>query len=123
MVWRVGNIMRSWRFSDVIAGRSEALNPVGRMEHLQGYSCNAEGEMCSAFVVMLRFVPQVRAKVREIEEQIKERGQAVEFRWSFDKCQETTAGKFMASFASPNRCSAFLPRPSRLPNGWKIAVV
>ncbi|KPP79951.1 mediator of RNA polymerase II transcription subunit 12-like [Scleropages formosus] len=34
----------------------------------------------------------VRAKVREIEEQIKERGQAVEFRWSFDKCQETTAG-------------------------------
>lgn len=35
---------------------------------------------------------QVRAKVREIEEQIKERGQAVEFRWSFDKCQETTAG-------------------------------
>ena len=37
--------------------------------------------------------PQVRAKVREIEEQIKERGQAVEFRWSFDKCQETTAGK------------------------------
>lgn len=39
------------------------------------------------------FPPQVRAKVREIEEQIKERGQAVEFRWSFDKCQETTAGK------------------------------
>lgn len=36
---------------------------------------------------------QVRAKLREIEEQIKERGQAVEFRWSFDKCQETTAGK------------------------------
>uniref|UniRef100_A0A3P9HYA9 Mediator complex subunit 12 n=1 Tax=Oryzias latipes TaxID=8090 RepID=A0A3P9HYA9_ORYLA len=34
---------------------------------------------------------QVRAKLREIEEQIKERGQAVEFRWSFDKCQETTA--------------------------------
>lgn len=31
-------------------------------------------------------------KLREIEEQIKERGQAVEFRWSFDKCQETTAG-------------------------------
>uniref|UniRef100_A0A8C9TFQ7 Mediator complex subunit 12 n=1 Tax=Scleropages formosus TaxID=113540 RepID=A0A8C9TFQ7_SCLFO len=38
------------------------------------------------------FTQQVRAKVREIEEQIKERGQAVEFRWSFDKCQETTAG-------------------------------
>uniref|UniRef100_A0A3B4B7V0 Mediator complex subunit Med12 domain-containing protein n=1 Tax=Periophthalmus magnuspinnatus TaxID=409849 RepID=A0A3B4B7V0_9GOBI len=34
---------------------------------------------------------QVRSKLREIEEQIKERGQAVEFRWSFDKCQETTA--------------------------------
>uniref|UniRef100_A0A4W6BW58 Mediator complex subunit 12 n=1 Tax=Lates calcarifer TaxID=8187 RepID=A0A4W6BW58_LATCA len=38
------------------------------------------------------FTQQVRAKLREIEEQIKERGQAVEFRWSFDKCQETTAG-------------------------------
>ncbi|XP_056899560.1 mediator of RNA polymerase II transcription subunit 12 isoform X3 [Takifugu flavidus] len=35
---------------------------------------------------------QVRTKLREIEEQVKERGQAVEFRWSFDKCQETTAG-------------------------------
>uniref|UniRef100_A0AAY4DLP5 Mediator complex subunit Med12 LCEWAV-domain domain-containing protein n=1 Tax=Denticeps clupeoides TaxID=299321 RepID=A0AAY4DLP5_9TELE len=38
------------------------------------------------------FTQQVRVKVREIEEQVKERGQAVEFRWSFDKCQETTAG-------------------------------
>nr|XP_023688070.1 mediator of RNA polymerase II transcription subunit 12 isoform X2 [Paramormyrops kingsleyae] len=38
------------------------------------------------------FTQQVRLKLREIEEQIKERGQAVEFRWSFDKCQETTAG-------------------------------
>ncbi|XP_078403088.1 mediator of RNA polymerase II transcription subunit 12 isoform X3 [Cetorhinus maximus] len=38
------------------------------------------------------FTQQVRAKVREIEEQIKERGQAVEVRWSFDKCQETNAG-------------------------------
>uniref|UniRef100_A0A8C2CKB2 Mediator complex subunit 12 n=1 Tax=Cyprinus carpio TaxID=7962 RepID=A0A8C2CKB2_CYPCA len=41
---------------------------------------------------LLPLLLQVRAKVREIEEQIKERGQAVEFRWSFDKCQETTAG-------------------------------
>uniref|UniRef100_A0A6Q2Y7J9 Mediator complex subunit Med12 domain-containing protein n=1 Tax=Esox lucius TaxID=8010 RepID=A0A6Q2Y7J9_ESOLU len=38
------------------------------------------------------FTQQVRAKVREIEEQVKDRGQAVEFRWSFDKCQEKTAG-------------------------------
>uniref|UniRef100_A0A8C9EYE8 Mediator complex subunit 12 n=1 Tax=Pavo cristatus TaxID=9049 RepID=A0A8C9EYE8_PAVCR len=38
------------------------------------------------------FTQQVRAKLREIEQQIKERGQAVEVRWSFDKCQETTAG-------------------------------
>uniref|UniRef100_A0A1A8SM95 Mediator of RNA polymerase II transcription, subunit 12 homolog n=1 Tax=Nothobranchius rachovii TaxID=451742 RepID=A0A1A8SM95_9TELE len=38
------------------------------------------------------FTQQVRVKLREIEEQVKERGQAVEFRWSFDKCQETTAG-------------------------------
>lgn len=37
-------------------------------------------------------VSQVRAKLREIEQQIKERGQAVEVRWSFDKCQEATAG-------------------------------
>ncbi|KAJ1196557.1 hypothetical protein NDU88_000425, partial [Pleurodeles waltl] len=38
------------------------------------------------------FTQQVRAKLREMELQIKERGQAVEVRWSFDKCQETTAG-------------------------------
>lgn len=38
---------------------------------------------------------QVRAKLREIEQQIKERGQAVEVRWSFDKCQETTAGNLL----------------------------
>ncbi|ELW68002.1 Mediator of RNA polymerase II transcription subunit 12 [Tupaia chinensis] len=38
------------------------------------------------------FDMQVRAKLREIEQQIKERGQAVEVRWSFDKCQEATAG-------------------------------
>uniref|UniRef100_A0A803TH68 Mediator complex subunit 12 n=1 Tax=Anolis carolinensis TaxID=28377 RepID=A0A803TH68_ANOCA len=38
------------------------------------------------------FMQQVRAKLREIEQQIKERGQAVEVRWSFDKCQEATAG-------------------------------
>uniref|UniRef100_A0A8C4PQK3 Mediator complex subunit 12 n=1 Tax=Equus asinus asinus TaxID=83772 RepID=A0A8C4PQK3_EQUAS len=38
------------------------------------------------------FTQQVRAKLREIEQQIKERGQAVEVRWSFDKCQEATAG-------------------------------
>uniref|UniRef100_A0A4W5NUY9 Mediator complex subunit 12 n=1 Tax=Hucho hucho TaxID=62062 RepID=A0A4W5NUY9_9TELE len=42
--------------------------------------------------VLSVLLPQVRAKVREIEEQVKDRGQAVEFRWSFDKCQETTAG-------------------------------
>ncbi|KAI1234746.1 hypothetical protein IHE44_0003123 [Lamprotornis superbus] len=39
----------------------------------------------------LSCILQVRAKLREIEQQIKERGQAVEVRWSFDKCQETTA--------------------------------
>uniref|UniRef100_A0A8D2IYW1 Mediator complex subunit 12 n=1 Tax=Varanus komodoensis TaxID=61221 RepID=A0A8D2IYW1_VARKO len=38
------------------------------------------------------FMQQVRAKLREIEQQVKERGQAVEVRWSFDKCQEATAG-------------------------------
>uniref|UniRef100_A0A674MC47 Mediator complex subunit 12 n=1 Tax=Takifugu rubripes TaxID=31033 RepID=A0A674MC47_TAKRU len=41
---------------------------------------------------LLPLLLQVRTKLREIEEQVKERGQAVEFRWSFDKCQETTAG-------------------------------
>lgn len=47
----------------------------------------------------LRF-HQVRAKLREVEEQVKERGQAVEFRWSFDKCQETTAGEGGALFSA-----------------------
>lgn len=35
---------------------------------------------------------QVRAKIYEVEQQIKQRGRAVEVRWSFDKCQESTAG-------------------------------
>ncbi|KAH0624084.1 hypothetical protein JD844_007429 [Phrynosoma platyrhinos] len=34
----------------------------------------------------------VRAKIYEVEQQIKQRGRAVEVRWSFDKCQESTAG-------------------------------
>uniref|UniRef100_A0A803SRS9 Mediator complex subunit 12 n=1 Tax=Anolis carolinensis TaxID=28377 RepID=A0A803SRS9_ANOCA len=42
--------------------------------------------------LLLPLLLQVRAKLREIEQQIKERGQAVEVRWSFDKCQEATAG-------------------------------
>uniref|UniRef100_A0ACB8FAH3 Mediator of RNA polymerase II transcription subunit 12-like protein n=1 Tax=Sphaerodactylus townsendi TaxID=933632 RepID=A0ACB8FAH3_9SAUR len=35
---------------------------------------------------------QVRGKIYEVEQQIKQRGRAVEVRWSFDKCQESTAG-------------------------------
>uniref|UniRef100_A0A670KMW4 Mediator complex subunit 12 n=1 Tax=Podarcis muralis TaxID=64176 RepID=A0A670KMW4_PODMU len=42
--------------------------------------------------LLLPLLLQVRARLREIEQQIKERGQAVEVRWSFDKCQEATAG-------------------------------
>ncbi|KAL7990916.1 hypothetical protein Chor_014346 [Crotalus horridus] len=38
------------------------------------------------------FNQQVRAKIFEVEQQIKQRGHAVEVRWSFDKCQESTAG-------------------------------
>ncbi|XP_072474419.1 mediator of RNA polymerase II transcription subunit 12-like protein isoform X5 [Notamacropus eugenii] len=38
------------------------------------------------------FNQQVRAKIYEVEQQIKRRGRAVEVRWSFDKCQESTAG-------------------------------
>lgn len=48
--------------------------------------------LCDWMKVTCFLSPQVRTKLREIEEQVKERGQAVEFRWSFDKCQETTAG-------------------------------
>ncbi|XP_054061103.1 mediator of RNA polymerase II transcription subunit 12-like protein isoform X7 [Rissa tridactyla] len=45
----------------------------------------------SAFNQQLSFL-QVRAKIYEVEQQIKQRGRAVEVRWSFDKCQESTAG-------------------------------
>ncbi|XP_075412059.1 mediator of RNA polymerase II transcription subunit 12-like protein isoform X1 [Tenrec ecaudatus] len=38
------------------------------------------------------FNQQVRARIYEAEQQIKQRGRAVEVRWSFDKCQESTAG-------------------------------
>nr|DBA26085.1 TPA: hypothetical protein GDO54_010385 [Pyxicephalus adspersus] len=38
------------------------------------------------------FNQQVRAKIYDVEQQIKQRGRAVEVRWSFDKCQESAAG-------------------------------
>uniref|UniRef100_F6T2D4 Mediator complex subunit 12L n=1 Tax=Monodelphis domestica TaxID=13616 RepID=F6T2D4_MONDO len=42
--------------------------------------------------LLLPLMLQVRAKIYEVEQQIKRRGRAVEVRWSFDKCQESTAG-------------------------------
>uniref|UniRef100_A0A8C6Y1A0 Mediator complex subunit 12L n=1 Tax=Naja naja TaxID=35670 RepID=A0A8C6Y1A0_NAJNA len=42
--------------------------------------------------LLLPLMLQVRAKIFEVEQQIKQRGRAVEVRWSFDKCQESTAG-------------------------------
>uniref|UniRef100_A0A8C9FC88 Mediator complex subunit 12L n=1 Tax=Pavo cristatus TaxID=9049 RepID=A0A8C9FC88_PAVCR len=42
--------------------------------------------------LVLPLMLQVRAKIYEVEQQIKQRGRAVEVRWSFDKCQESTAG-------------------------------
>uniref|UniRef100_A0A8C8SFF5 Mediator complex subunit 12L n=1 Tax=Pelusios castaneus TaxID=367368 RepID=A0A8C8SFF5_9SAUR len=42
--------------------------------------------------LLLPVMLQVRAKIYEVEQQIKQRGCAVEVRWSFDKCQESTAG-------------------------------
>uniref|UniRef100_A0A8C3SW21 Mediator complex subunit 12L n=1 Tax=Chelydra serpentina TaxID=8475 RepID=A0A8C3SW21_CHESE len=42
--------------------------------------------------LLLPLMLQVRAKIYEVEQQIKQRGCAVEVRWSFDKCQESTAG-------------------------------
>uniref|UniRef100_A0A8C4VAN7 Mediator complex subunit 12L n=1 Tax=Falco tinnunculus TaxID=100819 RepID=A0A8C4VAN7_FALTI len=42
--------------------------------------------------LLLPLMLQVRAKIYEVEQQIKQRGRAVEVRWSFDKCQESTAG-------------------------------
>ncbi|XP_077344283.1 mediator of RNA polymerase II transcription subunit 12-like protein isoform X3 [Lithobates pipiens] len=38
------------------------------------------------------FNQQVRTKIYDVEQQIKQRGRAVEVRWSFDKCQESAAG-------------------------------
>uniref|UniRef100_A0A8D2B7I0 Mediator complex subunit 12L n=1 Tax=Sciurus vulgaris TaxID=55149 RepID=A0A8D2B7I0_SCIVU len=42
--------------------------------------------------LLLPLTLQVRARIYEVEQQIKQRGRAVEVRWSFDKCQESTAG-------------------------------
>uniref|UniRef100_A0A8C8YV13 Mediator complex subunit 12L n=1 Tax=Prolemur simus TaxID=1328070 RepID=A0A8C8YV13_PROSS len=42
--------------------------------------------------LLLPLMLQVRARIYEVEQQIKQRGRAVEVRWSFDKCQESTAG-------------------------------
>ncbi|XP_029425224.1 mediator of RNA polymerase II transcription subunit 12-like protein isoform X8 [Nannospalax galili] len=51
-------------------------------------SCAQHGPLVYGLSCML----QVRARIYEVEQQIKQRGRAVEVRWSFDKCQESTAG-------------------------------
>ncbi|CAJ0948971.1 unnamed protein product [Ranitomeya imitator] len=53
---------------------------------------NDHGQVVSLVVIVVVRMSQVRRKLREMEQQIKERGRAVEVRWSFDKCQEATAG-------------------------------
>ncbi|OBS70052.1 hypothetical protein A6R68_01407, partial [Neotoma lepida] len=50
-------------------------------------SCAQHGPLVYGLSCML----QVRARIYEVEQQIKQRGRAVEVRWSFDKCQESTA--------------------------------
>uniref|UniRef100_A0A671R9G6 Mediator of RNA polymerase II transcription subunit 12-like n=1 Tax=Sinocyclocheilus anshuiensis TaxID=1608454 RepID=A0A671R9G6_9TELE len=76
--WEYNEKLAMFMFQDGMLDRHEFLTWVLECDELLRF--------------LLPLLLQVRAKVREIEEQIKERGQAVEFRWSFDKCQETTAG-------------------------------
>lgn len=73
-----------------ITSKVQRLGPVEKIEKSQ----KGDNQVFAVWFL------QVRAKLREVEEQVKERGQAVEFRWSFDKCQETTAGQWGAMFST-----------------------
>uniref|UniRef100_A0A8C9WC47 Mediator complex subunit 12 n=1 Tax=Scleropages formosus TaxID=113540 RepID=A0A8C9WC47_SCLFO len=84
--WEYNEKLAMFMFQDGMLDRHEFLTWV-----LECFEKIRPGED-ELLKLLLPLMLQVRAKVREIEEQIKERGQAVEFRWSFDKCQETTAG-------------------------------
>uniref|UniRef100_A0A8C4SPH4 Mediator complex subunit 12 n=1 Tax=Erpetoichthys calabaricus TaxID=27687 RepID=A0A8C4SPH4_ERPCA len=84
--WEYNEKLAMFMFQDGMLDRHEFLTWV-----LECFEKIRPGED-ELLKLLLPLMLQVRAKVREIEEQIKERGQAVEVRWSFDKCQETTAG-------------------------------
>uniref|UniRef100_A0A4W3IA15 Mediator complex subunit 12 n=1 Tax=Callorhinchus milii TaxID=7868 RepID=A0A4W3IA15_CALMI len=84
--WEYNEKLALYMFQDGMLDRHEFLTWV-----LECFEKIRPGED-ELLKLLLPLMLQVRAKVREIEEQIKERGQAVEVRWSFDKCQETTAG-------------------------------
>uniref|UniRef100_A0A8C0VJW0 Mediator complex subunit 12 n=1 Tax=Cyanistes caeruleus TaxID=156563 RepID=A0A8C0VJW0_CYACU len=84
--WDYNEKLAMFMFQDGMLDRHEFLTWV-----LECFEKIRSGE--DEFLKMLLpLLLRVRAKLREIEQQIKERGQAVEVRWSFDKCQETTAG-------------------------------
>uniref|UniRef100_A0A673XZI2 Mediator complex subunit 12 n=1 Tax=Salmo trutta TaxID=8032 RepID=A0A673XZI2_SALTR len=84
--WEYNEKLAMFMFQDGMLDRHEFLTWV-----LECFEKVRPGED-ELLKLLLPLLLQVRAKVREIEEQVKDRGQAVEFRWSFDKCQETTAG-------------------------------
>uniref|UniRef100_A0A8C4GPG5 Mediator complex subunit 12 n=1 Tax=Dicentrarchus labrax TaxID=13489 RepID=A0A8C4GPG5_DICLA len=84
--WEYNEKLAMFMFQDGMLDRHEFLTWV-----LECFEKVRPGED-ELLRLLLPLLLQVRTKLREIEEQVKERGQAVEFRWSFDKCQETTAG-------------------------------
>uniref|UniRef100_A0A665W8A6 Mediator complex subunit Med12 domain-containing protein n=1 Tax=Echeneis naucrates TaxID=173247 RepID=A0A665W8A6_ECHNA len=84
--WEYNEKLAMFMFQDGMLDRHEFLTWV-----LECFEKVRPGED-ELLRLLLPLLLQVRVKLREIEEQVKERGQAVEFRWSFDKCQETTAG-------------------------------
>uniref|UniRef100_A0A3P8YKQ4 Mediator complex subunit Med12 domain-containing protein n=1 Tax=Esox lucius TaxID=8010 RepID=A0A3P8YKQ4_ESOLU len=84
--WEYNEKLAMFMFQDGMLDRHEFLTWV-----LECFEKVRPGED-ELLKLLLPLLLQVRAKVREIEEQVKDRGQAVEFRWSFDKCQEKTAG-------------------------------
>ncbi|EGV96695.1 Mediator of RNA polymerase II transcription subunit 12-like protein, partial [Cricetulus griseus] len=78
-------------------------------------SCAQHGPLVYGLSCML----QVRARIYEVEQQIKQRGRAVEVRWSFDKCQESTAGEQMSQYDSQlteGRCGVLVPKDGNFPS-------
>uniref|UniRef100_A0A8C5YGC0 Mediator complex subunit 12L n=1 Tax=Microcebus murinus TaxID=30608 RepID=A0A8C5YGC0_MICMU len=90
----VEQAMKQWEYNEKLAFHMFQVT-FPRHEGLCGLLLRREQipyDSCGLGLKLYLYMNPVRARIYEVEQQIKQRGRAVEVRWSFDKCQESTAG-------------------------------